>query len=130
MIHLPRRLLNGKAQKRTKKPCKRPRVQARGKDEDSDSEEELEPEMAGGWTKRDPGLVGTKIPHLEKPVLPDEIVAAAGEYSAYDYYKLFQPDSFADLVVEQSRVYGGQQGILKKHSDLDADIYRLVNILG
>jgi hypothetical protein len=44
--------------------------------------------------------------------------------SAYDYYRLFQSDSFANEVVYQSRLYAVQKGYNKALEQLSRDTYR------
>lgn len=45
--------------------------------------------------------------------------------SAYDYYRLFMPDSFAEEVVYQSKLYAVQKNYPKKQLDcLSLDTYR------
>ena len=51
-------------------------------------------------------MVGSKVPEFIKPVLSaDDQHQLENMASVYDYYKLFQPDSFADEIVSQSRLY-------------------------
>ena len=95
--HLPRRLLQGGAQKRTRR---------RKEKVVSDSEEEEEVPMAGNrnvpsqWSKTNKGFVGSKIPIWNRP----QNVNNAGDWrveeltSAYEFYKLFQSDSFVNQV--------------------------------
>lgn len=87
--------------------------------------ENIEAGRTGNWSQKDPELVGSRIPSRQKPILSEEIVAAARNWdTAYDYYKLFQPDSFADHVVEQSILYAGQHDMQKAAAAVDRDIYR------
>lgn len=90
----------------------------------SDDEEEMAEGRGRPWKKKDPGLVGSKIPEFKKADVPDELTAAAANYTAYDYYKLFQPNEYAEMVVEQSKLYGGQKDMLRQASMVDMDTYR------
>lgn len=90
----------------------------------SDEEGGDVPGMTGSWSKKDPRLVGSKIPPLEKLELPEAVVAEAANYTAYDYYKLFQPDSFVEQVLEQSRLYGGQKDLHKAVASVNMNTYR------
>lgn len=131
MRHLPRRLLGGQAEKRTRKqsgigPRKNARVEA---DSDS-SEDEFEGAAsaatgAGQWSRRDPGLVSSRVPTFVKPVLsPEDSAKLENLSTAYDYYKLFQSDSFVNEVVYQSRLYAVQKGYQKSLELVSRDTYR------
>lgn len=100
-----------------------------GDQDSSDSEEvdteDIEAASPGSWKQKDPGLVGTNIPCRQKVQLSEEVIAAARDWNtAYDYYKLFQPDSFADLVVEQSKLYGIQEHMPKAAAAVNENVYR------
>ena len=121
LVHLPRNLLHGNAQKRTK----RRRATAGTRDrEEASSDEEDSPVVTGSWKKQDPGLIGSKVPDLILPELPPEVVEAAATYTAYDYYKLFKPSSFMDTIVEQSKLYGGQKDMLRQAELVNVNTYR------
>jgi hypothetical protein len=122
ILHLPRRLLAAAAQKKVK----RAKTGAgRQEQEDNTSDEDIDDQEAGrSWSQKNPQLVGTKIPEFAKMVLPDEVIASIDDYNAYDFYKLFQPESFAKMVVDQSRLYGGQKDLLKAASQVNLDVYR------
>lgn len=122
LVHLPRNLLRGKAQKRTKN--RRAKAGTRDEEEGSSDEEDCPVGMASTWKRQDPGLVGSRIPDLIVPELPPEVVEAAASYTAYDYYKLFQPDSFVDTIVEQSKLYGGQKDMTRQAELVNVDTYR------
>jgi len=47
-----------------------------------------------------------------------------GLSTAYDYYKLFQSDSFANEVVYQSRLYAVQKGFSASLPHISKDTYR------
>jgi hypothetical protein len=126
---MPRRLLGGTA----KRKVKRPRMRAGRVDEDESSDDDAETDMFSGgqgqedpWVQTDPVLLGTQIPAFTPQDLPEEFVAAATNYNAYDYYKLFQPDDYAEMVVEQSKLYGGQKDLHKAVAQVNIDTYRLV----
>lgn len=79
----------------------------------------------GRWRKQDPGLVGTKIPEFRKPVLsPDVAETMETVKTAYDYYRLFQPDTFANEVVYQSKLYAVQKDYKKQLESVSIDTYR------
>ena len=53
-----------------------------------------------------PYLVGSKIPEYVKPELSeDDKAKLLGLHGAYDFYKVFSPDSWMNEVVNQSRLY-------------------------
>lgn len=92
---------------------------------ESDSEEEETRPARRPWSKRDPSLVGTKVPPFIKPVLSAEDTEKLENLNtAYDYYKLFQSESFANEVVYQSRLYAVQKGYNKANELLSRDTYR------
>jgi hypothetical protein len=44
--------------------------------------------------------------------------------NAYDYYKLFQSDSFVTEIVYQSKLYAVQKGYQKSVDQVTSDTYR------
>ncbi len=63
------------------------------------------------WSKVNPYLVGSKIPEYVKPELSeDDKAKLQGLHGAYDFYKVFSPDSWMNEVVNQSRLYAVQKG--------------------
>lgn len=77
------------------------------------------------WTKKDPGLVGSRIPSFAKPSLSSEDKEMLSNLStAYDFYKLFQPDFFVNEIVHQSRLYAEQKGYKKQAEVLSRNSYR------
>lgn len=125
--HLPRRLLGAQAEKRKRKSSgignRLSRLEADG-DNDSNDDEVMEPEQ-GQWSHRDPALVGTKIPPFIKPVLSVEDRETFESLStAFDWYKLFQPDTFAEEIVYQSKLYALQKDHKKAMEYLSRDAYR------
>ena len=73
----------------------------------------------------DPDLVGTRIPAFVKPILSNEDQETLSSLStAYDYYKLYQSDSFVNEAVHQSRLYAEQKGYRKQMEVLSRDSYR------
>jgi hypothetical protein len=124
LIHLPRRLLAGTACKKVKRV--RTAAGKREENDSSDEDDDLDSQATGGWSRKDPALVGSKIPDFSTIELPEDVVEAAQGYNAYDYYKLFQPDSYAEMVVEQSKLYGGQKDLLKAAAQVDLDTYRYI----
>ena len=79
--------------------------------EDEDEQRPVRPPRTQ-WTPQDPGLVGVNTPEFIKPVMSDENREKLEDLStAYDYYKLFQSDAFANEVVFQSRLYAVHKGL-------------------
>ncbi len=71
-------------------------------DSDTEDEDEQRPVRLPRtqWTPQDPGLVGVNTPEFIKPVMSDENREKLEDLStAYDYYKLFQCDAFANEVI-------------------------------
>ncbi len=94
----------------------------------SDSDDEMGAEENGTWSRKDPGLIGTRIPPFSKPVLSAQDKKILDKQtSAYDYYKLFQPNSFANEIVYQSKLYAVQKDLKKAVEIMDKDTYRLVH---
>ena len=98
MEHLPRRLLGGGAQKRIRKG--REVVYSESDDDGEQMVEEPRINRAQ-WSKRDPGLVGSKIPEWTRPELDDDAANWRLEEltTAYEFYKLYQSDSFVEQVL-------------------------------
>lgn len=67
---------------------------------DSDSEDEApSTSTQGRWSSKNPGLVGSRIPKFNKPVMSaEDKEKLEGLSAALDYYKLFQPDSYVHKV--------------------------------
>jgi hypothetical protein len=124
--HLPRRLLGVQAEKRKRKRAaignKVTRVEA-----DSDSEDEQQAEASvGQWSRKNPEKLGTNIPAFIKPVLSvADSDRLGGLNNAYDYYKLFQSDSFVSEIVYQSKLYAVQKGYQKSVDQINSNTYRL-----
>ncbi len=75
---------------------------------DSDTEDEDEQRTVRTpriqWTPQDPGPVGLNTPKFIKPVMSEENREKPEDLStAYDYYKLFQSDTFANKSVQETR---------------------------
>jgi hypothetical protein len=86
---------------------------------------EMEVEASGLWTHKNPELVGTNIPPYVQPVLSAEKTALfSNTASAYDYYKLFQPNTFAEEIVYQSKLYAVQKNLKKSLDCMNIDTYR------
>ncbi len=63
------------------------------------------------WSKVNPYLVGSKIPEYVKPELSeDDKAKLQGLDGAYDFYKVFSPDSWMNEVINQSCLYAMQKG--------------------
>jgi hypothetical protein len=132
--HLPRRLLGAHAEKRKRKRVtvgsKGDKLQASGSrlqaGSDSEGDEGEEDEgVSGQWSKKSTGLVGSKTPSFTKPVLTaadrDTLESLT---TAYSYYKIFQPDSFVNNVVYQSKLYAVQKNYTKAMDIITCDTYR------
>ena len=122
MKHLPRRLLGGTAQKRKiKKTCVGNKVEA---DLDSD-EDDVAVETGGNWVRKNPNLVGSEIPTFIKPdQTPQKADILSNTSTAYEFYKLFQPDSFAEETVVQSKLYAVQKSLKKGEDNMNIDTLR------
>ncbi len=94
---------------------------------DSDSDEEEQASHL--WSRRDPGKVGASIPPFNKPVLSAADSARLDSLStAYDFYKVFQSDGFADEILYQSRLYAVQKGHKTAMEQINLDTYRYVRL--
>ena len=126
MKHLPRRLLTASAH-----AAKRKQTNIGNKLFRTETAADL-PDAGGDqqpWTRTDPELVGSKIPDFLKPVLSAEdqqlIDNLADGGSAYEYYKLFQPDSYIENVVYESKLYATQKNFSQKVIEVvTKDTYR------
>lgn len=138
--HFSHRLLGSGAHSRKRKRAnKGGRQQRLEAEEESEDDQELgdgdrrpvrRPPSIRDWIKTNPGLVGNNVPDYIKPVLEDEDQTTLENLSsAYDYYRLFQPDSFANEVVYQSRLYAVQKGFNKQLERLGKDTYRCTEAL-
>ncbi len=77
------------------------------------------------WSREDPNLVGSKIPDFVQPELSQEdkeTLQSANK--AYDFYKIFSPDSWLNEIVHQSRLYAVQKGRIKQLNMLTRDTIR------
>lgn len=98
--HLPRRLLAGQAQRRQRK---RAATNREALEADSSDEEEEPPIDPGKFTKKNPGLLGSRIPPFQQvDKSPEDQELLKGLSTALDFYKLFQPDEFVDQVRKKS----------------------------
>ncbi len=126
--HLPRRLLAVHAEQRKRKRAavgnRAVRLENDSDTEDEDEQRPVRPPRTQ-WTPQDPGLVGVNTPEFIKPVMSDENREKLEDLStAYDYYKLFQSDGFANEVVFQSRLYAVQKGLECNLPHISRDTYR------
>ena len=67
------------------------------------------------WTKTNTNLVGTKLGNFVPPKLigwQQEVYDAAE--TEYDFYKIFQPDTFLKKTVYQSKLYATQKHLNNK----------------
>jgi hypothetical protein len=123
VLHLPRRLLAAGAHKKVKRAKISTGRLVQEADTSDDDIEDQETDRES-WSRKNPQLVGTNIPDFSKLELPDEVVASIGNYNAYDFYKLFQTEDYAKMVVEQSQLYGGQKDLLRAAAQVNIDTYR------
>jgi hypothetical protein len=122
--HLPKALLKGTAEKKVRLR-KRQKAAAELEDGGSDEDDDVIVQVSSApWTKKDPGLVGKDIPEYPEIILPENVIAACAAFDVYDYYKLFQPDEFAEMVVKESKLYAGQQDLHKTGDLVNLDTYR------
>ena len=126
--HLPRRLLAVHAEQRKRKRAavgnRAVRLENDSDTEDEDEQRPVRPPRTQ-WTPQDPGLVGVNTPEFIKPVMSDENREKLEDLStAYDYYKLFQSDAFANEVVFQSRLYAVHKGLICNLPHISRDTYR------
>ena len=64
------------------------------------------------WSKKNPDLNGTKVPPFVEPVLATS--SLDGLSTSYDFYKLFQPDTYVNKIIYQSKLYATQKDCAKK----------------
>ena len=96
-------------------------------DEDEDDDEYVPAnEDLGQWSRRDLGLVGSRVRLYVKPVLDEEEerLGHLKTASAMELYKLFQPDKFAEEIVYQSRLYAVQKNKKQALDIISVDTYR------
>ncbi len=80
---------------------------------------------AGTWSHQNTDMVGSRVPVWVKPVMTAENSdMLANLSSAYDYYKLFQPASFAEEIVYQSKLYAVQKDKKQALEVMNIDTYR------
>ena len=127
--HLPRRILGGPASvNKKRRASNKRRLEADSDEEGEGQARQPRPAVQRQeriWNKTNSGMVGSKVPEFIKPVLSaDDQHKLDDLASAYDFYKLFQPDSFANEIVYQSRLYALQKGYTKSLESLSQDTYR------
>ncbi len=92
---------------------------------DTSSDEEEIPARPVQWSQEDPKLVGSKIPDFVQPELSQEDKETLqGAKTAYNFYKIFSPDSWLNEIVHQSRLYAVQKGRIKQLNMLTRDKIR------
>lgn len=125
VAHLPRRLLGEHAEKRKRKRAsignRDKRLEA-DSNSDSDTEETVRRDIPRQWTRQDPKLVGSKVPPFEPVVTSEDSLKDLS--SAYDFYKLFQPNTFVEEIVYQSKLYGVQKSKTSAVDIVNIDTYR------
>lgn len=81
----------------------------------------------GKWSTRDSGLVGSKVPPYVKPIMDaekEELLQRLEEASAFEYYRLFQPSSYVEEVVYQSKLYAVQKDKKQALETMNVNTYR------
>jgi hypothetical protein len=93
-------------------------------DEISSDEEEVAVRQVQ-WSQEDPNLVGSQIPDFVQPELSQEDKETLHSANkAYNFYKIFSPDSWLNEIVHQSRLYAVQKGRIKQLNMLTRDTIR------
>lgn len=76
------------------------------------------------WKRKNPDMVGTCTPSFVKPVLSTEHQEKLQNCkTAFDYYKIFNDDTFAEDTVYQSKLYANQKGFANK-DEISVDVLR------
>ena len=127
--HLPRRILGGPASvNKKRRASNKRRLEADSDEEGEGQARQPRPAVQRQeriWNKTNSGMVGSKVPEFIKPVLSADYQQQLENISSgYDYYKLFQPDSFANEIVSQSRLYALQKGYTNSSETVSQDTYR------
>ena len=114
-FRLPRRLLQTRGEK-VQKGLKRPRLFGNeeskddNEDEEEDSDESRSRPASGSWTSKNSGCVGSNVPVFEPPAEDAALAQLKKLKTAYEFYKVFQPDDFLESVLHQSNLYSEQKG--------------------
>ena len=112
----------------------RRRTRSQGDVEEDDSEEDDEennskqskrgrkgnPEYSRVWSNTDTG-VGSKIGEFDPPPNDSNSEEVKNIKSPYDAWRLFLPDEFIEVVLEQSRIYAHQEGFGRKAAEMTKD---------
>lgn len=100
-------------------------------DEDEDDDGAVEANnISGQWSRRDLGRVGSRIPVYAKPQLDEEDEERMEHLktaSAMELYKQFQPDTFAEEIVYQSKLYAVQKNKKQALDIMSVNTYRYKN---
>jgi hypothetical protein len=94
--HLPRRILSAVGERRKRRLKRKDRIRV-----DADVENDLDDvaeNISANWSKTDTGKVGSKVRDWVKPDGAGAGDSLAELTSAYDFYKLFQSDSYVEQV--------------------------------
>jgi hypothetical protein len=118
--HLPRRILREHAEKRKRRRAVTNEATLEADSDNEDDEDDVQqPVESGRWLKKDPELLGSRVPAFVPKPLPDADRKVLDDLStAYDYYKLFQPDSFAqevNFVKANQNIFDQMKLLLKKY---------------
>jgi len=128
--HLPRRLLREHAQKRTRRraPLNRQHLEA-ASDTDSDDDVAIT-DLQAKWSKVDSGLVGSRVaPFVKVDLSAEDREKLEGLTTALDYYELFQPDSFVQNIVLQSKLYAVQRDLKQAGNSMSVENYRCMEAM-
>ena len=79
----------------------------------------------GDWVHSDPGRVGSKVPPFIKPPMKEEDkIKLESCKSAYDFYKLFSPDTYVNNVIYQTKLYCVQSNLNRLLDRISPEAYR------
>lgn len=128
--HLPRRLLGEHAEKqrRRRAPLNKQHLEAAS---DTDDDDDLPiREDPTKWRKANSGLVGSRVPPFVKVAMSiEDREKLEGLTTALEYYKLFQPDSFVQEIVAQSKLYAIQKNLKQASNSMSAENYRCMEAM-
>ena len=113
--HLPRRLLQAPAE-------------VRDEFDEQDDQDSIPERVEKSWSKQNPHKIGSNLQEPVASVLSQEDNDEVDSCStAFDFYKLFQPDEFVQEILDQSKLYGQQRGF--NVSKINEDNFRCTEAL-
>ncbi len=125
--HFPRRILESGAQVRKRK---RSSIGGRNRRLEADEEdlvpsEPKRPPLIRSWVRDSPNLVGSKVPEYVKPIIDvDTQSKLENTNTAFEFYRHFQPESFVNEIIYQSKLYAVQKGHTKSLEKISLNTYR------